>query len=517
VASQDTHVRRVARHLERAVGYCIDKQLSSGSWQVEPDPRMFDTALVAFALSCVDRPEAATRVRDAFTWLEQQKAQDHDPVARLLDETPWRLVRGDTGPIDLREPTLYSDLYRRRTLMLYTLALHRGVRVLSPYMPPQLKELAKQAYEQLDIVRMKQWSKVDLLAIYSLLEAMEGNRRMAIQAAERLADMQSADGSFYGNPVSTAMACLALNTALPSSPAHAKCLAYLFGAQRSDGTWRFCTSDNWDTSLMLRAYVDHPLFISQAAPRAYEFLLKSQNPDGGWGFHHDVESDNDTTPCVLLALRDCEVDGSIHTVDRGIDYLLRLQLKEGLWSTWQSAEDHPVEDCVAHVTAAIAAFRGTHSRLIKKAQQWLVTRYESCGRWTTGWYRNLPYSVLDVSRALKADHPVAFRVVRSLIALQNLDGGFSPEPGENSTPSATGLAVAALAEHYDVDQPFLRKALDYLMDTQDANGTWPGKPEMYGPRPLLYHLPTNTHAFAGSGLMAAWRRLGPWMGALDPG
>lgn len=505
---EETHVQRVARHLERAVKHCLETQEPNGSWQIEPDPRMFDTALVAYALSRVEVAEAATAVQNAYTWLEHRPVQDHDPVAKLLDETPWRLLRGDEGPIDLRGPTLYSNLYRRKTLLLYTLALHRGVRVLSPYMPPQLKELVKRFYERFDVIQMKRWSKMDLLAVYTILEALEGNRKVAVQAAERLAVMQSADGSFCHNPVSTAVAFLALGTALPQSAAYQKCLAHLLGAQRSDGTWRFCTCDVWDTTLMLRAYGDHPLFVREAGPRAYDFLLKAQNPDGGWGYRSDIESDNDTTPCALLALRDREDDESVHAVDKGIDYLLRLQLEDGLWNTWQSAEDLPVEDCVAHITAALATFRGTHNRSIRRAQRWLVQRYESYGRWTAGWYRNLPYGVLDVSKGLRAGHPVAFGAVRSLIALQNMDGGFPPEPGEDSTPSATGLAVAALSEHYDVHQPFLRKALDYLMDTQQPGGTWPGKPEMYGPRPLTSHYDTATHAFAGMGLMAAWRRLG---------
>ncbi len=505
---EETHVQRVARHLEKAVQHCLDTQEGRGSWQVEPDPRMFDTALVAYALSRVEVAEAATSVQNAYTWLEHRTAQDHDPVAKLLDETPWRLLRGDPGPIDLRGPTLYSNLYRRKTLLLYTLALHRGVRVLSPYMPPQLKELVRRFYERFDIIQMKRWSKVDLLAIYSILEALDGNGKMAVQVAERLAAMQSADGSFCHNPVSTAMAFLAIGMALPGSPAHERCLAHLLKVQRSDGTWRFCTSDNWDTSLMLRAYGDHPVFSREAGPRAYDYILGAQNPDGGWGYRSDMESDNDTTPCALLSLRDREDDESVHAVDKGVHYLLKLQLEDGLWNTWQSAEDLPVEDCVAHITAALATFRGTHNRSIRKAQRWLVQRYESYGRWTAGWYRNLPYGVLDVSKGLRTGHPVAFGAVRSLIALQNVDGGFPPEPGEDSTPSATGLAVAALSEHYDVHQPFLRRALDYLMDTQQADGTWPGKPELYGPRPLVYHLPTNTHAFSGMGLMAAWRRLG---------
>lgn len=508
LVKDETHAQRLERHLERAVRHCLTTQDSRGAWQIEPDPRLFDTALVAYALSRVEVSAVDAAVQRAYAWIEQQTPQDHDPVARLLDETPRRLLLGDPGPIDLRGPTLYSNLYRRKTLLLYTLSLHMGVRVLSPYMPPLLKEQVRRFYERVDVIKMKQWNKVDLVSIYAILESLDGNHTIAAQVGERLAAMQSADGSFCFNPVSTGIASLALSLTLPDSTAYDHCLSYLLSAQRADGSWRFCTSDIWDTALTLRAYGDHPLFASDAAPRAVEFILKAQNPDGGWGFRSDLESDNDTSPSALLALRDRDDDDSVQAVEKGIAYLLRLQREDGLWNTWQSSEDHPVEDCVAHVTAAVAAFRGTHTRAIKKAQDWLVMRYETYGRWTAGWYRNLPYSALEVSKGLRVGHPVAYSAVRSLCALQNQDGGFPPEPGEESTPSATGLAVAALAEHYDLQQPFLRRALDYLMDTQQADGTWPGKPELFGPRPLVYHLPTNTHAFAGMGMVTAWRRMG---------
>ncbi len=68
--------------------------------------------------------------------------------------------------------------------------------------------------------------------------------------------------------------------------------------------------------------------------------------------------------------------------------------------------------------------------------------------------------------------------------------------------------MAALAEHYDVHHPFLCRALSYLLNAQEADGSWSGKPEMYGPRPLLTHFRSTTHAFVGFGLMAAWRRMG---------
>jgi squalene-hopene/tetraprenyl-beta-curcumene cyclase len=504
---QQKRIEAFNQCLDRAVNRVIETQDERGAWFTDPDPRLFDTALVAYVLSHVEVLEAAAAVERAYPWIERHAAQDHDPVARLLDQTPRRLLVGDFSAVDLRGPTLYSDVYRRKTLLLYTLGLHAGVRVLSPYVPVQLKEQVKRFYERMDKIKTKLWNKVDLISVYAILEALEGNRAAAAPVGERLVTMQSADGSFCHNPLSTAIAFLALSVALPHSEGWERCLRYLIRTQKSDGTWRFCTCDIWDTTLMLRAYGDHPLFAKKAAPRALKFMLKQQNPDGGWGFRPGLESDNDTASSALLALRDHDDDATLDAVDRGIEYLLRLQREDGLWNTWQAAEDHPVEDCVAHITAAIATYRGTHTRSIRAAQRWLEEQYQHHGRWTAGWYRNLPYSTLDVSKGLRAGHPIAYSAVRSLLPLQNPDGGFPPEPGENSTPSATGLALAALSEHHEVHQPPIQRAIDYLVQKQRPDGRWSGEPEMYGPRPLTTHYQTATDAFVGFGLMGVYRRL----------
>lgn len=109
-------------------------------------------------------------------------------------------------------------------------------------------------------------------------------------------------------------------------------------------------------------------------------------------------------------------------------------------------------------------------------------------------------------KGLPRESAISYSAMRSLFALLNTDGGFSPEVGEESLPSATGLAIAALAEHYDIQEPFLCGAIDYLLAQQRPDGSWPGRPEMYGPRPLLTHYQTTTDGFVGFGLMAAWRR-----------
>lgn len=55
----------------------------------------------------------------ARIWLDSFSAQNHDFHARLLDETPRQLLMADAPVVDLRAPTLYGSVYRRKTLLLY--------------------------------------------------------------------------------------------------------------------------------------------------------------------------------------------------------------------------------------------------------------------------------------------------------------------------------------------------------------------------------------------------------------
>lgn len=67
------------------------------------------------------------------------------------------------------------------------------------------------------------------------------DRAAAWRAARMIADQQSPSGDFFANPVTTALAALALQAADPGSAAAS--------SQLPDGTWRFTSSDVWDTAL----------------------------------------------------------------------------------------------------------------------------------------------------------------------------------------------------------------------------------------------------------------------------
>jgi squalene-hopene/tetraprenyl-beta-curcumene cyclase len=506
--------QRLDQHVERAVRHCLEAQDARGAWQSLPDARLFDTGLVAYALSHAPDTEAIAAVGRARAWMVDAPPQRHDALARCLDEAPRLVLQRSHREIDLRDSNFYSEVFYRKALLIYALALHAGLNVQSPFGEEEIRNQIGQYYSQCERIQIKQWNKVDLISVYVLLETRKHNRAAVEKAGRYLQTLQAPDGSFCYNPVSTAMAFMALSQACPGSPPWERCRQHLLDAQQPDGTWRFTTSDVWDTTLTLRTFRVHPRFREAALPGAIDFLARTQNPDGGWGFRSLLESDNDTSSCALLALHGLPVDKAISR--RGLAYLAPLQTLDGLWRTWQSGGDPPVEDAVAHVVTAFAAYQGLHRVNLEPARAWLVEQYQRQGLWIAGWYRNVPYAVLEVGRALDERHPASQAAAHALLELQNADGGWAGVPGNPSLASATGLALTTLLQTHRIDEPFIMRGLEYLMDHQLEDGSWAGQPELYGPRPLLYHLPTNTHAFASSGLLAAWLQLHPEL-APEPG
>jgi len=487
-----------------AVQYCLHTQDNRGAWQIHPDPRLFDTGLVAYSLAQVSDCAAKAAVERARMWMKEHATpQNHNVLARKLDETPYQILTGSLKRIDLNDLSYFTDIYRRKVILLYILALHAGIKAEIPFPENHIFDQISKYYEARNSIQLKQWGKVDLLSIYLLFQALKNHRQMVEEIYDQLKDLQASNGSFCYNPVSTAIGFLALCAAAPGSVSWERCLKHLLESQQSDGTWRFCLSDVWDTTLIVRTFRDIPLFKTRALKSAETFIRQNQNPDGGWGFRNRVESDSDTSSCAMLALN---ADPQDPAIGRGINYFARFQTNKGLWRTWQSSEDSPVEDVVAHVILALKTYQNQHEIPLTEARDWIVTQYQKQGRWLAGWYRNLPYAVLEVGQALGQHHPITLAATSALQNLQNFDGGWGGEPGDPSLASATGLAVAALLQIHDTTEPCVHRGLQFLMKTQQKDGTWRGQPEMYSPRPLLCHMPTNTHAFASNGLLWAWRK-----------
>ena len=100
-----------------------------------------------------------------------------------------------------------------------------------------------------------------------------------------------------------------------------------------------------------------------------QILTRAQNEDGGWGYRHGLSSRTEATSWVLLAMSKQEEGSREGTcVQRGRDWLLRAQLKDGSWS----AQPGQTEGCWQTSLACLALLvHGAPSGAVKSGIRWL--------------------------------------------------------------------------------------------------------------------------------------------------
>ncbi|MFJ5675775.1 prenyltransferase/squalene oxidase repeat-containing protein [Streptomyces sp. NPDC093097] len=485
-----------ARCLGKAVEFAVQTQNGDGAWYVPSEPRILENAAVACSLAGVEQARAA-RER-AVRWLEHAAPQQHDAFVAAADRWLVGLHRTPV-PAAFTAPPSCEGPYARRALYLDALACAAG----AP--GADARRLLDQARTALGADRgrgVKPWQRAMLLAFEAIACSALGLPLPASTLPE-LARAQSPDGSFFGMPLVTGVLQLALTRVAPDRRMTLRCRESLLAAQHPDGTWRFCVSEIWDTGLMVRALRGHPRFDTAALPAASDFLAAAQRQDGGWACTAVLDSDNDTTGNTLLALAGTGPADRVRAA--ATRYAQRHQTPEGLWNTWDSSDDSPVPDVVAHMVAGIRAAELPGIELAR-AERWLSARATGDG-WISDWYIPPAYGAAEIGTAVDAP-PGRSAAARALLASQRPDGGWPRIPGEPySSPTATGLALTALTAHPAEDvgttDAAVAHGLGFLADTQNGDGTWSDRPVMYGPRPFLTVSGAQVHALVARGLRDA--------------
>jgi squalene-hopene/tetraprenyl-beta-curcumene cyclase len=293
-----------------------------------------------------------------------------------------------------------------------------------------------------------------------------------------------------------------------------------------------CFSPVWDSAIVAIALHESGLPETHPAmKRAAEWLMDREirfrgdwaikNPanvePSGWvfEFNNKWNPDVDDTAMVLLALRKIATDNRQRRDEcfqRGMKWMLTFQCKDGGWASFDKdctksiLEKVPFADhnamldpeC-ADITARILELLGYEgydldNPQVKKALEFIRQHQEEDGSWYGRWGVNYIYGTWQVLRglwALKIDmHQDWLLGARQwLESVQHEDGGWGERcntyddpvfKGQGpSTASQTAWAIMGLCTFGDPYRTSLINGIEYLVRTQNPDGSWT-EPETTG-------------------------------------
>ena len=286
-----------------------------------------------------------------------------------------------------------------------------------------------------------------------------------------------------------------------------------------------CFSPVWDTAIVTICLRESG--IPENDPRmkkAAEWLMEKEirlrgdwihkNPAkveaSGWVFEYNNQwnPDVDDTAMVLLALRKVATDNPSRRNEcfqRGLKWMMTFQCKDGGWAAFDKdctkniLEKVPFADhnamldpeC-ADITARILELLGYEGwavshRQIRDALEYIRGEQEEDGSWYGRWGVNYIYGTWQVLRGLRAlnldmTQPWLLKARTWLESVQQADGGWGERcntyddpvfKGQGpSTASQTAWAVMGLCAFDDPNLPALKRGIEYLIRTQNQDGSW---------------------------------------------
>ncbi len=305
-----------------------------------------------------------------------------------------------------------------------------------------------------------------------------------------------------------------------------------------------CFSPVWDTGIAA-----HALGEAGAAAnlrQTADWLLtkevrrkgdwSSKRPDvepSGWYFEfaNEFYPDIDDTAQVLLGLsfaKATDAAAQKACMDRAVAWLLAMQGSDGGWAAFDvdnnwdflsavpfadhnAMLDPTCPDITGRVLEALAAGGVPNSHpAVKRGVEFLRKSVEKDGSWYGRWGVAYIYGTYLALRGLRASgeddrEAHVLRAGEWLRAIQNADGGWGEScesyknntyTPDHSTPSQTAWAVLGLIAGGDTTSSSLHKGIEYLVNTQRADGGWDedlstgtGFPQVFY---LQYHLYRNS-------------------------
>jgi squalene-hopene/tetraprenyl-beta-curcumene cyclase len=279
-----------------------------------------------------------------------------------------------------------------------------------------------------------------------------------------------------------------------------------------------------------------------------DWQAKCRARPGGWAFEFDNDAyqDTDDTSVVLMALREPALPEETRefALERGLEWLLGMQSRNGGWGAFDRNNtsaflreipfadfgeviDPPSADVTAHIVELLGRLGYRPGfRPLDRALRYLLREQEPDGSWYGRWGVNHVYGTGAALPALAAcgwdmTEPRVRRAVEFLLSRQNEDGGWGEDVKSYhrvelrgrgpSTPSQTAWAMLGLLAVGEGTGEPAQRGLAYLTRTQRADGTWE-EPQFTGtgfPTDFMIRYHLYRHVFPVMALGRA-RRSNAW-------
>jgi squalene-hopene/tetraprenyl-beta-curcumene cyclase len=331
-----------------------------------------------------------------------------------------------------------------------------------------------------------------------------------------------------------------------------------------------CISPTWDTALGLTALLDSGASPADRRIKAGgDWLLTQQifrygdwavfNRKGkpaGWAFefYNDYYPDVDDTAAVIMALLAMKLDDDDYKLEAcraATEWVMSMQCESGGWAAFdventqdlwnrmpygdlKAMIDPPTADLTGRVLELLGHWQLRHGEKhytndqVKRAIKFLLCLQESDGSWWGRWGVNYIYGTYLALVGLRSIAPFAGfdmdcdqvkQAAAWLRSVQNSDGGWGetcwsyrkPEMRGRgpSTPSQTAWALLGLMAAGDHHTDNLKMGIEYLLDKQNADGSWP-EPEFTGTG-FPGHFYINYHQYRNQFPLSALGRYQQWL------
>jgi len=378
-------------------------------------------------------------------------------------------------------------------------------------------------------------------------------RRHALAEAKRwlLEHMERSEGlaAIFPAMAHSIYAMLALGYS-PDDPVIEREIGWISAYEIEEGdTLRVqpCISPVWDTAIAMVSLEEagigesHPALQSAAQWLMDHQILgpgdwQAKNRDGepgGWAFEfrNDFYPDVDDTAFVLVALQRVdhkEPQRFEQSARRGLAWLLSMQNRDGGWGAFDRDNDSTLltsipfadhnamidpssADVTARALECLGNFGWSRSHpAVAQGIAYLRREQTREGAWYGRWGVNYIYGTSGVLRAMEAlnasDSTECRRGAEWLKQVQNADGGFGETCASYDDPSLKGIGkstasqtawgLIGLLATVGPDDPDTMRAVEWLLQHQNADGSWDendftgtGFPRVFY---LKYHLYRNS-------------------------